>query len=72
MLIAVAAFMAMSLLSFHPADPSWFNSGKGGPVHNWGGETGAYLADFLVQIFGMIAWLLPVALGAWAWQMWRR
>ena len=71
-LIAVAAFMAMSLLSFHPADPSWFNSGKGGPVHNWGGETGAYLADFLVQIFGMIAWLLPVALGAWAWQMWRR
>ena len=72
MLIAVATFMAMSLLSFHPADPSWFNSGKGGPVHNWGGETGAYLADFLVQIFGMIAWLLPVALGAWVWQTWRR
>ncbi len=72
LLIAAVAFMAMSLLSFHPADPSWFNSGKGGPVHNWGGETGAYLADFLVQIFGMIAWLLPVALGAWVWQMWRR
>ena len=70
-LIAVAAFMAISLLSFHPADPSWFNSGKGGPARNWGGETGAYLADFLVQIFGMIAWLLPVALGAWVWQLWR-
>ncbi|MHB1321154.1 MAG: DNA translocase FtsK [Acidithiobacillus ferrivorans] len=71
LLIAVAAFMAMSMLSFHPSDPSWFNSGKGAQVHNWGGETGAYLADFLVQVFGMIAWFLPVMLGVWAWQLWR-
>ncbi len=71
LMIAVAAFMAMSVLSFHPSDPSWFSSGKGAQVHNWGGEAGAYLADFLVQIFGMIAWLLPVELGVWAWQLWR-
>ncbi|MBN6749091.1 DNA translocase FtsK 4TM domain-containing protein, partial [Acidithiobacillus sp. PG05] len=71
MLIGVTAFVAISLISFHPADPSWFNSGKGGPAHNWGGQTGAYIADFLVQVFGVVAWLLPVALGAWVWQLWR-
>ncbi|MHB1803833.1 MAG: DNA translocase FtsK [Acidithiobacillus ferrooxidans] len=71
-LIGVTAFVAISLLSFHPADPSWFNSGKGGPTHNWGGKTGAYIADFLVQVFGVVAWFLPVALGAWVWQLWRR
>ncbi|MCL4525643.1 MAG: DNA translocase FtsK 4TM domain-containing protein [Gammaproteobacteria bacterium] len=70
-LTGVAAFVAISLLSFHPADPSWFNSGKGGPAHNWGGKTGAYIADFLVQVFGVVAWLLPVALGAGVWQLWR-
>ncbi len=68
-IFALAVFMCMSLLSFHPADPSWFNSGKGGPIQNWGGATGAYLADFLVQFLGMTAWLLPFALFAWAVQL---
>ncbi len=69
-MLAMATFMAMSLLSFHPADPSWFNSGKGLAVQNWGGEAGSYLADFLVQFMGMAAWLLPAALYAWVVQLW--
>ncbi|MGE4531293.1 MAG: DNA translocase FtsK [Acidithiobacillus sp.] len=68
---ALAVFMLMSLFSFHPADPSWFNSGKGGGVKNWGGEAGSYLADFLVQLFGAAAWLLPFAWIAWIAQFWR-
>jgi S-DNA-T family DNA segregation ATPase FtsK/SpoIIIE len=56
-MLAIALFMTMSLLSFSPADPSWFNSGKGEAVQNWGGEAGSYLAEFLVQFLGMSAWL---------------
>ncbi|WP_319803389.1 MULTISPECIES: DNA translocase FtsK [unclassified Acidithiobacillus] len=69
-MLAIALFMAMSLLSFSPADPSWFNSGKGEAVQNWGGEAGSYLAEFLVQFLGMSAWLLPLALIGWVAQLW--
>ncbi|MBU2739463.1 DNA translocase FtsK [Acidithiobacillus concretivorus] len=69
-MLAIALFMAMSLLSFSPADPSWFNSGKGETVQNWGGEAGSYLAEFLVQFLGMSAWLLPLALLGWVAQLW--
>ncbi len=69
-MLAIALFMTMSLLSFSPADPSWFNSGKGEAVQNWGGEAGSYLAEFLVQFLGMSAWLLPLALIGWVAQLW--
>jgi len=63
---AVAAvLLALSLLSYSPADPS-FNvaaaAPSGGPVRNWIGPFGSHLADLMFQLCGYTAFLLPVAL----------
>lgn len=71
-LLLSSLFALLSLISFHPLDPSWFTSGRGEPARNWGGELGAELAAFLIQIFGIAAWLLPFALLAFCWLWLRR
>ncbi|MBF0096758.1 MAG: DNA translocase FtsK 4TM domain-containing protein [Magnetococcales bacterium] len=50
-LIAVAIFVLLTLISFHPDDPS-FNQTGGEVVRNAAGLSGAYLSEALLQIFG--------------------
>jgi len=53
----------LSLASYLPEDPSLNTAVSTGAMpHNWIGPVGAYLADVLFQIFGWVAYLLPVAL----------
>ncbi len=60
LLICLAAFLLISLISFNPADPSWASvSSTGQKAHNYGGKIGAWLADALLQGFGFPAFLLP-------------
>jgi len=63
--IVAAVLLALSLLSYSPADPS-FNvaaaSPAAGPARNWIGPFGAHLADLIFQLCGYTAFLLPVAL----------
>jgi len=70
-LIAIAPlllYLLASLFTFSPQDPSWSQSGSlTAPVHNMGGLAGAYLADMLLWLFGYVAFLLPLILGAVAW-----
>ncbi len=70
-LIAIAPlllYLLASLFTFSPQDPSWSQSGSlTAPVHNMGGLAGAYLADMLLWLFGYVAFLLPLILGAIAW-----
>ena len=56
----LSAFLFLSLLSFHPKDPS-FNQAvtSGWAVQNVVGLAGAYLAGFLVEIFGLGAMVWP-------------
>jgi DNA segregation ATPase FtsK/SpoIIIE-like protein len=55
-----ALLIAISLLSFDVRDRS-FNSPSGiVDTHNWGGFLGAYLADLLLQGFGLSSYLFPV------------
>lgn len=57
-----AAFYGLSVLSYSPADAS-FNSAAGSVHHNWMGQSGAYLADAALFLFGMPAILaLPLML----------
>ena len=57
-----AAFYSLSVLSYSPADAS-FNSAAGSVHHNWMGQSGAYLADSALFLFGMPAILaLPLML----------
>jgi S-DNA-T family DNA segregation ATPase FtsK/SpoIIIE len=66
-LVLVGFTFVISILSYHPSDPS-LNSSTGGPVRNMLGLTGSYLADFLLQIFGIAALLPSLIFSAWGWR----
>ena len=52
----------LALVTYHPGDPSP-NTAAGGPVANWAGAAGAWLADILLSLFGPpVILLLPLAL----------
>ena len=64
-------FVALSLLSYYPADPS-FNTAVGAvKPHNLTGVVGAYLSDLLFQCFGLTAFGLPALMLVVAWR-WMR
>src|SRR3972149_5615683 len=64
LLIAVAVFLFLSLISYHPMDPSFFTyiSSKVKEIHNWMGIVGAYISALFFQGFGFPSFLIPFAL----------
>jgi len=70
-LIAVAPallYLVASLFTYSATDPGWSHTGSVvAPVHNMGGRAGAWIADVLLQLFGYMAFVLPIVLGALAW-----
>jgi S-DNA-T family DNA segregation ATPase FtsK/SpoIIIE len=60
-LLAAAGLLA-ALISYRSSDPS-LNTSAGGPVLNWLGTFGAYLADTVLTLFGPpVAMILPLLL----------
>jgi len=55
-------FTLISLLSFHPQDPSIHSAGGGGRVQNLFGVVGAHLAGALIGLFGMGSFWIPILL----------
>jgi S-DNA-T family DNA segregation ATPase FtsK/SpoIIIE len=64
LLIAVGFFLFLSLISYHPMDPSFFSytSSKVKGIHNWMGIVGAYLSGLLFQGFGFPSFLISFVL----------
>lgn len=60
-----------ALLSFNPSDPSWSQTAWHEPIHNLGGMPGAWLADTLFFIFGVMAYTIPVIIVGGCWFAWR-
>ena len=66
--LVAAGLLLLALLSYTPTDPS-FNTvggyaiGTARPAHNWTGLVGAYMADIVLQMVGIAAIFLPIALG---------
>jgi S-DNA-T family DNA segregation ATPase FtsK/SpoIIIE len=59
-LIAVfAGYLMVALFSFNPSDPSWSQTAWHEPISNFGGRIGAWMADMLLCIFGLIAYAIP-------------
>ena len=54
--VALLAFLALILATYHKTDAAWSFSGNGGPFQNKGGLVGAWLADILLYLFGLSAW----------------
>jgi DNA segregation ATPase FtsK/SpoIIIE, S-DNA-T family len=63
LVVALAVLLFLSLVSYHPTDPSLDTVGPG-PVRNWIGPVGAWVSDALLQIEGISSFLLPILLGA--------
>jgi len=63
-LLVVAVALTLILISYDPSDPSLNNAGDGS-VSNILGAGGAYAADFFVQSFGIVAYIVPLILFAW-------
>jgi len=59
-------FCLLALVTHSAADAAFSTSGDGGPVHNWGGRLGAWLADASFFLLGYSAWW-GVAAGVRAW-----
>ena len=67
-----AIYLMVSLLSFNPSDPSWSQTAWHEPIHNLGGIPGAWLADTLFFIFGVIAYTIPLILIGGCWFTWKQ
>ena len=69
--IAFAAFFLIALLSYHQSDPSWSHASMSTHVRNAGGRFGAWIADFLLSVFGYVAYVFPLLICYNAWLYFR-
>lgn len=62
-----AIFLVVALISFHPSDPSWSQTTWNEPIKNLAGGIGAWSADILFSVFGILAYAIPLVmlLGCW-------
>ena len=67
MLGALALILLLALVSYHPHDPGFADTGEPGPVGNWIGPVGAWVSGFFLFLFGRPAYLFPIMLGYAGW-----
>ncbi|MCU1792271.1 DNA translocase FtsK 4TM domain-containing protein [Pectobacterium polaris] len=67
-----AVYLGVALLSFSPSDPSWSQTAWHEPIHNFGGVAGAWLADTLFFIFGVLAYAIPPIMLSLCWAVFRQ
>ncbi|MBP5344113.1 MAG: DNA translocase FtsK 4TM domain-containing protein [Alphaproteobacteria bacterium] len=60
LLFLCALVLFLSLISYTPTDSAW-NTASSLPTQNWLGCIGAWIADALLQLFGYIAYIIPLA-----------
>jgi S-DNA-T family DNA segregation ATPase FtsK/SpoIIIE len=68
---ALAAYLVVSLATYHANDLGWSYAGPVAGVANAGGRAGAWLADVLLSLFGYLAYLLPVVVWGSGWVLYR-
>ena len=70
-LIAVALFIALALLTYHPSDPGWSQSASDSEIRNGGGIVGAYIANILLYFFGYPGYLFPLVFVFDGWRIFK-
>jgi len=61
-------FFSLSLVSYHPRDPSWNSASGALRAHNLTGLAGSYTSDLCLQVLGLSAFAIPVLLWMLAWR----
>ena len=62
LLFFLLVFILVSLVSYHPQDPSFNNAASGSHIENLFGLVGAYMSDGLIGLFGLGAFWVPLML----------
>lgn len=62
LLVPLAIYLLVCLFSYDQGDPSWSHMATDGGTHNLGGTVGAWIADLLRYLFGVVAYLFPLLL----------
>ena len=70
--LATALLLLIALVSFNLNDPGWSHAGDKTNVSNLAGASGAWLADFLLSLFGISTFLFPVILTIYGLLIYRR
>ena len=61
--LAMALFLLLCLVSYHPQDPSFTRFVVSNQsTHNFTGKAGSYTADSLIRLLGIASFLLPIIL----------
>ncbi len=66
-LVALCVYLLMALITYHPGDPGWSQTGTNEVVRNAGGPTGAWLADVFYSLFGFMSYLFPMMVAYRVW-----
>ncbi len=64
-ILIIAIAMALALFSYDATDPSW-NTASTGAVANLLGPSGARISDFVLQVFGIGAWMAVIIAMIWS------
>ena len=64
---AVALYLLVSLITYHPADPGWSRSSAMTGIRNAGGVAGAWFADVSLYLLGYLAYLIPALIAYAGW-----
>jgi len=70
-LVALAAYLLLILLTYRRSDLGWSHSATGAVIENAGGRAGAWLADLMLYVFGLSAYwwiVLCVFLVVWGYR----
>ncbi|WP_428604987.1 DNA translocase FtsK [Sedimenticola sp.] len=67
LLVAISAYLMLSLVTYAPNDPGWSYAGPREFAENAGGLVGAWLADVLLNLFGLWGYLFPLMIGWSGW-----
>ncbi|HEX4769742.1 MAG TPA: DNA translocase FtsK 4TM domain-containing protein [Bryobacteraceae bacterium] len=68
LLLLLGLAVVLSLVSYSPLDPSANTATAVTRTHNLLGLFGAFWADFILQVFGISAFLLPIHIWALGWK----
>ena len=71
LLVTIAVYLFLALLTYRATDPGWSHTGTVGAVANAGGMAGAWFADVFLYLFGYMAFLLPVMVAYSGWLVYR-
>jgi S-DNA-T family DNA segregation ATPase FtsK/SpoIIIE len=71
LIIPIAAYVLISLFSYHPLDPGPFSASATDKIHNFGGVSGAILADILLNTVGYLSYFIPLGFVFVGWRVYR-